>query len=146
MNILERNDHAMMTSWNGTHWPQYCPFVQGIHWLPVDSQHKGPEIPTFSCLFIVTLYLLFSKQLSYQWNAMPQRLCDVTLIQKNIHCITNKIRYFSQHFSPILLSNQSLHVPVIGKSPQEGKLNQGINEIERAHIWQASMDYIEYIP
>ena len=24
-----------------THFPYYWPFVLGIHWLPVDSQHKG---------------------------------------------------------------------------------------------------------
>ena len=31
----------MMTSSKWKHFPHYRPFVQGIHWAPVNSRHKG---------------------------------------------------------------------------------------------------------
>ena len=45
------NANPMMTWHNDMmtrrHFPDQWPFVRGIHWLPVNSLHKGPVIQTF---------------------------------------------------------------------------------------------------
>ena len=46
-------DHDDIMTWRC--FPHYWPFVQGIHQLLVDSQHKGPVMQ--SC-FLLTLYVL----------------------------------------------------------------------------------------
>ena len=44
-----QRSHYLFMTW--TYFPHYWPFVLGNHWLPVDSQHKGPvmEIWCFVC-------------------------------------------------------------------------------------------------
>ena len=40
----------------------YWPFVRGIHWLPVDSPHKGPVILTLDDFLVVSFNTLCDKQ------------------------------------------------------------------------------------
>ena len=55
----------------------YWPFVVRIHWLAVDSEHKGPAMQSFNGFFVVSPKLTF-EHLSDQWNEMPQHSFDAT--------------------------------------------------------------------
>ena len=46
--------HENVMIWK--HFPRYCPFVKGIHHLPVDSPHKGPVTRTFDVFFDVRIH------------------------------------------------------------------------------------------
>ena len=52
----------------------YWPFLLGIHWLPVDSQHKGPVLQNF----VVCLDTLLNKQASGQSSEIPRPSFDIT--------------------------------------------------------------------
>ena len=70
-------NHGVMT-WK--HFPQYWPFVRGIHRSPVDSLHKGSVIRWF-VIFVVDMNKLLKKQTSCRRFETSWRSCDVTVIQ-----------------------------------------------------------------
>ena len=39
VSVLKHQEHDDVIKWK--HFPRYCPFVRGIHRLPVNSRHKG---------------------------------------------------------------------------------------------------------
>ena len=52
------------------HFPCHWPFVRGIHWLPVDSPHKGPVTCSFNVFLAICLNKWFNKQLLMSWDVM----------------------------------------------------------------------------
>ena len=57
----------------GKRLPQYWPFVQGIHWSPVDSIHFGPVIPIFAFLLCYFGQAVVQTRSSGQWFEIPRR-------------------------------------------------------------------------
>ena len=60
-----------ITAWK--HFPQYWPFVTGIHWLARDSAQKGPAMPAFDIFFVSGQSKLLNKRIwrwieSQQWH------------------------------------------------------------------------------
>ena len=47
--------------------PYYWPFVMGIHWLPVDSPHKGPVMRSFDGFNVVSRNKMLNKRSSCCW-------------------------------------------------------------------------------
>ena len=60
------------------HFPNYWPFVWGIHQSPMDSSHWGRIMSTFGDLFVVSLNKLFNN--SFHWFEMIWHSWDVTII------------------------------------------------------------------
>ena len=70
--------HGDVIKWK--HFPRYWPFVQGNHWSPVNSPHKGEWSGAFDVFFDMHLNKRLSKQ-SWGWwfqmNSRPLwRHCD----------------------------------------------------------------------
>ena len=51
--------------------PHYCPFVRGIHPLPVDSPNKGLMIRSFDVFFVVNPNKALINQSSCRWFETP---------------------------------------------------------------------------
>ena len=56
-------------TWN--HFLRNCPFVRGIHRLPVDSPHKGPVTQSVDGFFHVRPNERLGKQRGWLWFEMP---------------------------------------------------------------------------
>ena len=61
---------SLSSLWNATTWKRflYCwHFMRGIHWLPVDSLHKGPVMCISYAFFFISMNKLL-KKLSSCWQ------------------------------------------------------------------------------
>ena len=56
--------------------PDYWPFVRGIHRSPVDSPHIGPVIWSFDVFFMFSWTCCWIN--SYQWSEIPWHSYDIT--------------------------------------------------------------------
>ena len=68
------NDDGVMTR---THYPYCWPFVRGIHWLPVDSHHKGSVMQSFDGPFAVNLDMLWTSRVVVTMSRIMWRYRNV---------------------------------------------------------------------
>ena len=71
---------SMMTAWPGN---ASCIIGFRVVNTQVDSPHKGPAMPGFAIIVVVSLIELFDKQSSYRWFETLSCSCDGFVIVKN---------------------------------------------------------------
>ena len=82
---------SLSSLWNATTWKRflYCwHFMRGIHWLPVDSLHKGPVMCISYAFFFISMNKLLKKLSSCRQFETPWRSCEVAVLRKH-GCITS---------------------------------------------------------
>ena len=69
---------AYVITWE--HFQHYLPFVRGIHWSPVDSQHKGSVFWSYYDPLGISLANMLNKRRRCRWFETPWLSCNIMVM------------------------------------------------------------------